>query len=394
MIVWHTGDLHIKAGSRFDECRRVLNHIADRVEQDGPDAVVVAGDIFDAKSQPVEMQYAELWVQRIANVCPVVMVRGNHDAQHEIESFSRLKATNSIVAVERPTLVTFDSFVRGPLPITIACMPWPTKAGVVLDSAALSLEQAGDDATDRLRAILRWLGDELDKRKGPSIFLGHAMVRGSMTAAGQPLTGCDFELGLDDLALVHADAYALGHIHKSQAWQAHDAIFRYSGSPFHTDFGDWFEKSFTRWEFNAAGLVGCSTVELPAHQMLEIKANYIDDVTMGWGLHMDDANWPPSAEDGTNMEQVEFKLTYSHLPEHAAAARHAAQEWRKQQLAAGAYSVDLNPQTIVSTRARAPEVATASTPEDKLRAHWRSKGEDPDDELHRRLLDKFREVSS
>jgi DNA repair exonuclease SbcCD nuclease subunit len=385
MIVWHIADTHIEQGPRWAECTRILDHFATLAEHDPPDLILHAGDMFHKKSTPVEMQFAERWVQRLANVCPVVIVRGNHDTQHEIESFSRLKATNSIVAVEYACL--FD--VAG---ISVACLPWPTKSGVILQSDALSLGQTSDDAMDHLRAILHWLGGELDKRKGPSILLSHAMVRGSKTAAGQPLTGCDFELTLEDLHLVHADAYALGHIHKAQAWQpGYDggAIFRYSGSPFHTDFGDWFEKSFTRWEFNSEGLAGYSTVELPAHQMIEIKARNVEQSPIGaCPCYIDDEQDIP--EDVTG---IEFKLKYTTAPERAKAARAAAERWRDQQLAAGAYSVVLAPEVLTTTRARAPEVSEAASPEDKLIAHWRSKGEDPDDALHRELLDKFREAT-
>jgi len=385
MIAWHIADTHIEQGPRWAERARVLDHFATLAENQNPDLILHAGDMFQKKSTPVEMQYAERWVQRLANVCPVVIVRGNHDTQHESESFSRLKATNSIVAVEYACL--FD--VAG---ISVACLPWPTKAGVILQSAELSLEQTSDDAMDHLRAILRWLGDELDKRRGPSIFLGHAMVRGSKTAAGQPLAGCDFELTLEDLNLVHADSYALGHIHKSQAWQpGYDggAIFRYSGSPFHTDFGDWFEKSFTRWVFDASGLAECSSVELPAHQMIDCVANYLTDETVDYNpeLVFDLSKIPDDPRD------IEMRLKYTTAPEHAKAARAAAEAWRAQQLAAGAYSVVLAPEVLTTTRARAPEVSEAASPEDKLIAHWRSKGEDPDDASHRELLDKFREVT-
>lgn len=382
-VVYHIADTHIKLGPRWNEYTRLLNHFAERVEQDRPDVVVHAGDLFDAKSSPLEMKFAEEWARRIAHVCPLVLIRGNHDAEHEIEGFRRLGAPHPIWAFEEPHVIT----VAG---IAIACMPWPSKAGVITQAADLSLEQTSDDAIEHLRAILRWLGQEIEDTGLPSMLLMHAMIRGSKTAAGQPLTGCDFELGLGDLGLVGADAYALGHIHQSQSWQQNGAIFRYSGSPFHTDFGDWFEKSFTKWTFDGS-FSECTQVLLPAHQMIEVKAEYRPqyvalpgDTVVPAELYIDDANLPPD-----DPKDVELKLTYTTAPEHAKAARAAAHQWAGEQLAAGAYSVRLNPQTQVETRARAAEVAKAASDEDKLREFWGSQQEDPMDQLHIRMMDKF-----
>jgi exonuclease SbcD len=391
-VIYHTADLHIQTGPRWNECTRVLNAFVDRVEAERPDAVVVAGDVFERRSNPQEMQFAEQLFMRGAHVCPWVIIKGNHESPLEVECFRRLRAPHPIWAFEEPHVIT----VAG---VAIACMPWPSKAGVITQAADLSLEQTSDDAIEHLRAILRWLGEELEATGLPSMLLCHAMVRGSRTAAGQPLTGCDFELGLEDLQLCRADAYALGHIHKSQSWQQGDAIFRYSGSPFHTDFGDWYEKSFSTWTFDSDSCMGMRAEMLPAHQMVEVKAEYRPQYVSLPGDNIQPAELvcfdagDHFGERCNDPKDVEFKLTYTTAPEHAKAARAAAHAWRDEQIELGAYSVELNPQTEVTTRARAAEVATATTDDDKLREFWRSQGEDPNDILHVNMLDKFHTIA-
>ena len=50
-----TGDLHWSTRSRFEECQRVHNTMAEHVERDEPDAVLCGGDVYDRASNPDEL---------------------------------------------------------------------------------------------------------------------------------------------------------------------------------------------------------------------------------------------------------------------------------------------------------------------------------------------------
>jgi exonuclease SbcD len=374
----HIADTHIRLGDRWDECKWVLNHIAQRVEEIEPAVVLHAGDVFDRESKPEEMRFAERWFQRMANVCDVVIVRGNHDAEHEIEGFSRLAATHRIHALERPNVIEVG-------PLAIACVPWPTMGTVA--AQAEDLGSAGLVGRDALRVVLRSLGMEMinycDK---PRIAIMHCMRGGAKTSSDQPLRGCDFELNDEDLELLNCNAYLLGHIHRSQTFSPpkhRDWIMRYGGSPFHTDFGDWREKSFTILEYDSRRVIGYSTEDTAAHQMVNVVANWVSDDGFEPQLCFDGSTVPNDPKD------CELKLTYTFSAQHANAAHAAAKAWRAEQAIAGAYSVRLNPEAVVTTRARAPEVATAVAPIDKLRAYIRSIGEAPEDAAHQREIAKF-----
>ena len=65
--------------------------------------------------------------------------------------------------------------------------------------------------------------------------------------------------------------------------------------------------------------------------------------------------------------------------EHRAAAAYCANTLRTDWTALGAKSVQLEPQTVTLSVAKAPEVAEAIGTAAKLRAMWRLRGNEPDD---------------
>ena len=77
---------------------------------------------------------------------------------------------------------------------------------------------------------------------------------------------------MEDLALVGADAYVLGHIHKSQAWDIGGAPVIYPGSPRRTDFGELEPKGYVIVDVtDSGGVVSWEFVEAPATPMLHFE---------------------------------------------------------------------------------------------------------------------------
>jgi len=372
--IFHIADSHFDERSRFDECCRIHSEFVAHVEHEKPDLVLHAGDVFTRRSTPIEMAAAERFFQRVAHTCPVVIVRGNHDAALEIENFQRLRAPYPIYGIEEPRVITEAG-------VAIACLPWPSKAGVIMQSKDLDLETAGGEAIDHLQAILRWLGSELDEidPEIPRVLLAHAMVRGSKTTSGQPLVGCDFELGVEDLALSNrVGSVMLGHVHMAQGF---DSGTVYPGSPYHSDFGDRGEKGFVEWKIDDRRCVW-RHVSLPATPMYQYTGHWDNDRRAIVADPIETPAFP-----------CEIKLSYTVDAEHSAAAKAFAAEWKAQRERDGAINVVLDPQINVVTRARAPEVAAATTTADQLRAYWASLGDQasPTD-AQTRMLDKLAEI--
>jgi DNA repair exonuclease SbcCD nuclease subunit len=322
------------------------------------------------------MEFAEEWFQRIANVCPVVIVGGNHDDYTELVGFRRLESKYEIRVAVGPR----DMVISG---LHLVCIPWPTLSAVMMNQHVLA--DANENAMDHMRAMFTHFGFATTVL--PRMGLIHAMVSGSKTTAGQPLRNCDFSLGLEDLAFLNCEAIAMGHIHNEQQWKGN---VRYCGSPFHTDWGDWADKSFTIYEYDRNDVHLVSTESLPAHQMIDVPMVFEPSscnlvITDEEKLYVGEAK---------NFSTQELRLSYSCSPEHASLAHNAAKNWERQLRQYEACAVKLNPKVVVSSAARVPEVSTAISSEDKLKAYMKSRGEDPSIEDNQRVLEKFRELSN
>ncbi len=384
-------DSHFDSGSRFEECIRIHDWIADDIAARGVDVVLHAGDVFERKSNPDERRAVAAWIQRVTEHAPLVIVRGNHDAPRDLSIFAKLETQYPVIVEEGAGVHRVGGFIVG-------CMAWPTKASV-LALGAQSHAEGELIAGEALRNVLRGLGQQLhtlhERTKEPRVLLAHAMVRGSETSTGQPLVGCDFELGLDDLKLADVDLYALGHIHMPQHWDwqkpwnpSEDATAIYPGSPRRTAFGELEEKGYVIAEFDH-DTVQWQRVPTPCTPMVQIEG--------AWGL------WGDSREPGLSItsehyphpERVvgaEVRFRYTVPADQRAGARADAETWRRQMLDAGAVHVKVEEEVLPTGSARAPEVAHARTLADKLLAMWKARHAEPEPPRVVRLLSMAHEL--
>jgi exonuclease SbcD len=381
------GDSHYCEDSRFEECIRLHDEIVDWVANNKPDLVMHTGDLFDRESTPKERDAAAQWLQDCASVSPVVVVGGNHDAPMDIEFMARLKGMNSISAYERPMFFEHQSG------IALALLPWPRKANLLAALGNVPQEQAGQAAQDALRNVLRGMSERV--HDGPKLFAGHVMMRGSVTSHGQPLVGMDMELGLDDLALVDADAYALGHVHMRQSWWISSQFTGegnpcfYPGAPRRTAFGELEAKGFTVVRFTKGPEEWQATTEF-----IELAATPMVLMNLAWdplGQALVDADgddaWALSAKN------AEVRVRYTVDSDQRDAAKAEASRFRDLLMNGGAVSVKLEPIVNVTTRSRAPEVAQAATLGEQLQAYWAAKNTDPG-QRRQPLLDKLAQLET
>ena len=93
MKILHTADWHL--GKRLDsfyrleEQKLVLNEICEIADEQAVDAIIVAGDLFDAFNPPVEaIELLYKTLKRLTNngKRPVIAIAGNHDSPTRIDS--------------------------------------------------------------------------------------------------------------------------------------------------------------------------------------------------------------------------------------------------------------------------------------------------------------------
>lgn len=378
-------DSHFDRSSRFEECIRVHDFIAEDIAREGCDLAVHTGDIYERASTPEERRAVAAWVKRVTETCPLVIVRGNHDAPRDLEILSRLDTEHPVIVEEAAAVHVVGGFV-------VAALAWPSKASVLAlaRDRAWSHDEGEQVAGAALRAVLMGLGNEMEAAReargmasAPKLLVSHAMVRGSKVSTGQPLVGCDLELGLEDLALANAHANLLGHIHMPQEWEGLPTTI-YPGSPRRTAFGEVEEKGYVIADFDSAAggeLVAYRRVPTPCAPMVLVSATFENDPALGQWL----AYSHPGLTDAV-CAGAEVRVRYTVKPDEREAARAKAEALRAELLEAGAIDVKLEERVIAKSEARAPEVATATTLADKLHALWKARAQTPEPERAEALI--------
>lgn len=370
MIIACVADSHFDESSRFEECVRLHDWIATDLERRRPDLICHAGDVFEKKSTPAERLAVARWLRRCSDIAPVLVVRGNHDVLGDLPIFARLKGKHPVHVEEAASIHVING-------VAVAAMAWPRKAEML----AWRCPNTEETAADALRGVLRGLGAGLAQHEGPRLLLAHAMVRASRTSTGQPLCGCDFELGLEDLALADADAYLLGHIHMGQDWTIGSAPCFYPGSPRRTAYGELEPKGYALVHCERAGSLTWERVETPATTMLQFEYDWTDGMFCREGVRLHE-------EERGDVWGAECRFRYRVASDQREAARAAAAEVKAEWIEAGALAVKVEEEVIAVSRARLPEVARLRSLREKLEALWRHRGAEPDAVRRARLLAK------
>lgn len=369
-------DSHFHFGLRWEECVRVHDWIVRDGAERGVELWLHAGDIYERASTPDERRAVAAWVQRATDVAPMVLVRGNHDAPRDLEILARLETRFPVIVEE-----AFGVHVVAG--VAVAALAWPQKAAIM--AGARSIAEADLEAAESLRAVLRHLGAELDRvAEGlPRLLVAHAMTRGSETSAGQPLVGCDFELGIEDISLARADLYALGHIHKGQSW-THGAPIVYPGSPRRTAFGEIEPKGYLIVDASP-GSATWKLVETPCAPM------FLGEDAWDGERGRFEREWAGLPE---TVEGAELRLRFTVAAEHMDAACKAAENVRSYLLEMGAVHVKIDPVPRPTSVARAPEVARAKRLGDKLLALWKARDAMPEQAAAASMLEMADELDS
>lgn len=257
MRLLHTADWHIGKSlhgiTRVDETRAVLEEIVSVARDERVDAILVAGDLLDRRLvDPAALGLALEALGALGEVAPVVAVPGNHDDPDLWGHLAPLLALRNVTMVHR-VLAPERAVVDVPTSagtLHVAALPW-------LDTARLGLEAGTERGVARttyaadLAAIVAAYAGELTARRSrsgaPAVLMGHVMVDGAQTGAGERALTMAFTYCLPTgLIPTNLDYIALGHIHRPQALPGVAAPGRYSGSPLALDFSeDNHDKSVT-----------------------------------------------------------------------------------------------------------------------------------------------------
>lgn len=252
MKIIHTSDWHLGQNffgyDRSEDHESMIGQLIELIQTEEPDALVIAGDIFDVATPntTVQKSFAES-VVKIHDARPsmtIVCISGNHDSasRHEVHQ-TPWEALN----VRMIGKVNMTDMEENIIPIDgkgwIVAVPY-TNERFLNDEFYSSLEATVKDNT----------AEEL-----PIVYVGHAAITGCDHTGhdimnGRFVGGIEYT-GLDELGTVY-DYIALGHIHKAQTFGNGRA--RYCGTPLPVSFDEvrsGYEHGFSIVEIEAHGSI-------------------------------------------------------------------------------------------------------------------------------------------
>ncbi|MEO9653410.1 exonuclease SbcCD subunit D C-terminal domain-containing protein [Marinomonas sp.] len=247
---WHLGQ-HFMGKSRKEEHAAFINWLLAVIEEEGIEALIIAGDIFDTGAPPsyAREMYHQLVLDMKARHCQLFVVAGNHDS---VSMLNESKSLLGYLDTQVTSQANRDHLEEHVLPITskdgrvaawLCAVPY-LRPKDVLDSVAgqseqqkkQALQQQISDFYQQVYAIAEQKNAELDQ---PVAIIG----TGHLTAVGGQLSESvrDLYVGSLEALPTHVfpkfDYLALGHIHRAQAINK-QGNFRYSGSPIPLSFDE------------------------------------------------------------------------------------------------------------------------------------------------------------
>ena len=260
--ILHTSDWHLGRSlygrKRYEEFSAFLDWLADTVERQRVDVLLVAGDVFDttAPNNRAQALYYRFLERVSRSRCAhVVVIGGNHDSPSFLDAPRALLRALSVhvigAAAADPAeeVLLLENDAGEPMAI-VAAVPY-------LRDRDIRSAEAGESTEDKARKLVEGIRDHyaavgaaaqaLQERLGqeiPIIGMGHLFAAGGETVEGDGVR----ELYVGSLAHVGStvfpdcfDYVALGHLHVPQKVGGAEHI-RYAGSPLPMGFGEAGQK--------------------------------------------------------------------------------------------------------------------------------------------------------
>ena len=271
----HLSDLHIgkrvNEYSMYEDQEYILAEIIRIVDTEKPDAVLIAGDVYDKSipsSEAVTMFDNFLFLLSKRDL-QVFIISGNHDSPERLSFASRLIEQSGIhlspVYDGKITPVTMeDEYGK----TDIYMLPFIKPANV----RRFFEDREIVTYTDAMSVAILEMNIDSDRR---NILITHQFVTGAKRTESEEISvgGTD---NIDVSVFDSFDYVALGHIHRPQNCLSEKV--RYCGAPLKYSFSEVNDKkSATVVELNEKNNLKIHTVELiPKHEMREIRGTYAE----------------------------------------------------------------------------------------------------------------------
>lgn len=277
----HLSDLHI--GKRVNEYsmtedqKYILDEILEIIDRESPEAVFIAGDVYDKPVPPAEavQVFDDFLVSLADRKQEVFVISGNHDSPERVAFGSRLMDGSGVhISPVYEGTVTPCTMKDKYGEIRIYMLPFIKPAHV----RRFYPEEDIASYTDAVKCAVKNMDIDREKR---NIILTHQFVTGALRSDSEEISvgGSD---NVDACVFEDFDYTALGHIHRPQ--NIGNGKIRYCGTPLKYSVSEANHvKSVTVGELREKGILSIKEIPLcPLRDVRVIKGRYDDIVCKGF----------------------------------------------------------------------------------------------------------------
>lgn len=298
MRILHTSDWHLGQSlnrhQRYAEFSDFLAWLAETIENEKIDALLVAGDIFDTTTpgnRAQELYYRFLC--RVAASCcrNVIITAGNHDSPTLLEAPKELLRIMNIHVIGTPPQDPADEvillFDQAGNPGAIICsVPYLRDRDIRLSLPGESIQDKSANLIAGIKKHYSLVAEiaaarQVELGELPIIGMGHLFTAGGQTrkddGTRELYVGNLAHIAADDLPACF-DYLALGHLHQSQKVSGRQA-WRYSGSPMPMSFAEADQQKIVLIVDFAGKTPHISEITVPRFQPLEKVSGDLEQIT-------------------------------------------------------------------------------------------------------------------
>ena len=283
----HTADWHLgrpfHGESLLDAQAGAVEHVADVARASAVDAILVSGDLYDRALPPVDaVRLADEALARLSEICPVVVISGNHDSATRLGFGSGLLSRAGVHVRTDPTAIGRPVPLGGALVYAIPYLePDVTRA-------ALGCEERGHGPV--LRAAMEAVRTDLAGRPAGtrSVVLAHAFVTGAVGCASERDLAVGGAASVAAATFAGVDYVALGHLHGPQ--RMGDRA-RYAGSPVAFSFSEAAHRKSVAVVDLVGATPGVELVPFPVARELAVLRGTLDELLADPALARHEGAW-------------------------------------------------------------------------------------------------------
>lgn len=275
MKLIHLSDLHLgkrlNGFSMLEDQEYILQQILQIIDQETPDAVIIAGDIYDKAIPPAPavQLFDRFLCQLSERNLAVFAISGNHDSPERIAFGAQLMEHSGVHLSP-----VYDGCIS---PITLQDKFGPVNFYLLPFVKPVQVrrffpEEEITSYTDALRVAIEQMAVNTTQR---NLLVTHQFVTGALRCDSEEVSvgGSD---NVDAAVFSLFDYVALGHIHSPQ--DITSPAIRYCGTPLKYSFSEAsHQKSATIVSLGQKGTLTVQTIPLvPLHDLRELRGSYLE----------------------------------------------------------------------------------------------------------------------